>query len=572
MANIYFSRKRVYDMVMPAKTIYCHIEDDLKKISGLLEQETSEEVVLVLPKRSYLFGDSLNLKLLKKHADLSGKRVSIMTADERGQIYARDAGFLLKNPPVVKNNTKPDDITKTMASFGNKITLNDPPSKVRAVMPQQNFRPSPKIAETEKVEYKKPSIKISHKAPPPQMTVQDTVFPDVSGITELLDKQKRKEQRRGGWTLTICLGLIIGLVLGIFIGLPEAEVVVQAKSQEVGRGFEIKLIAGTESANSDLSVASQVMERTMDNSDKFSSSGKREIGSKARGKIRIINITGNPINLKTATTTINNGNKTYKLVPEIVSIPNITQAQSEKENSGTEVEIVAENAGAEQNIPAGVRMEVNNQIFGSRPQVLFAKTSTEVTGGNSRFISFITEADLLKAKDALVKNTLANLQSIISQEGMSLSQKTARTEILEFSSDKPANTESPTFNANLKVKIRTVAFENARLFSILRARMEKLPNQEEQLQDPKDDILTFSIENLPDEKGNATLNIQYTSRIQAKVDKNQITSSIWLKNASSAQNTLENLSGIENAQINLKNSIFNYLPILKTRINVKIEP
>jgi len=87
-----------------AKSIYLNLEDDIAKITTRLKREASDEVVLVVPKKSLLFSDSINLRLLKKQADMIGKTLFIMTMDEMGQSYAKEAGFELKF--LSKTNSK----------------------------------------------------------------------------------------------------------------------------------------------------------------------------------------------------------------------------------------------------------------------------------------------------------------------------------------------------------------------------------------------------------------------------------------------------------------------------------
>src|SRR3954464_7739446 len=80
-------------------SIYINLEDDVTAIAARLKKERSAQVVLVCPKRCFLFSDSINLRLLKKQTDLLGKEVFILTMDELGQMHAREAGFKLKFLP-----------------------------------------------------------------------------------------------------------------------------------------------------------------------------------------------------------------------------------------------------------------------------------------------------------------------------------------------------------------------------------------------------------------------------------------------------------------------------------------
>src|ERR1035438_9385080 len=86
---------------MSLPSVYINLEDDVSKVLDRLRRHSSAQVVLVCPKRCLLFSDSINLRLLKKQADLIGKEVFILTMDERGQTYAKEAGFALKFLPKV---------------------------------------------------------------------------------------------------------------------------------------------------------------------------------------------------------------------------------------------------------------------------------------------------------------------------------------------------------------------------------------------------------------------------------------------------------------------------------------
>ena len=91
-------------------SIYINLDDDVSKIVDRVKKEHSPEMVLVCPKRCFLFNDSINLRLLKKQTDLIKKTVHILTMDERGQTYAKEAGFNLKFLPKVSKVSSMSDI------------------------------------------------------------------------------------------------------------------------------------------------------------------------------------------------------------------------------------------------------------------------------------------------------------------------------------------------------------------------------------------------------------------------------------------------------------------------------
>ena len=93
-----------------AKTIYLNLEDDVAKVVAKLKREAGAEAVLVFPKKSFIFSDSINLRLLKKQVDMLQKKAFILTMDERGQNYAQEAGFELKRMPTKTQSNSFSDI------------------------------------------------------------------------------------------------------------------------------------------------------------------------------------------------------------------------------------------------------------------------------------------------------------------------------------------------------------------------------------------------------------------------------------------------------------------------------
>ena len=114
------------------KTLYLNLEDDVAKVVAKIKRERTADVVLVFPKKSYVFSDSINMRLPKKQVDMLGKQVSILTMDERGQEFAKEAGFALKIMPKMTRGKTISDIRPRTAPTPAIMTQGFQPEAVIA--------------------------------------------------------------------------------------------------------------------------------------------------------------------------------------------------------------------------------------------------------------------------------------------------------------------------------------------------------------------------------------------------------------------------------------------------------
>ncbi len=377
---------------MAAATIYLNLEDDVSKIVARIKRVSADSVVLVCPKRCFLFSDSINLRLLKKQTDLLGKQIAILTMDERGQMYAKEAGFALKylsqpgkGSRLSDIQSKPESPAAPVAAAAGQPALSAKIKKATQAITRSAPKASPPLA---------PAVPPrAEPKPMPQVQVQDTVFPPE---LQEFNRAKRSLPVRKLIFGFVTIALVLVLLL-VFVILPKATVVIYPTTEPIARDMDITLSAAVTQANpSSLTLPAVKVDQTLDVTNQFQSQGKQDVGNKAMGMVQIYNFNKVPLNLKASTTLLTIRPNTYLLSQDDMGIRPTTylNAQTKEVNPNSlsaPVEVVATGGGDDYNVPADTRLEISNQVFGSRPQVLFAKSTTAITGGTSRYIALITE-------------------------------------------------------------------------------------------------------------------------------------------------------------------------------------
>jgi hypothetical protein len=593
-------------------TIYLHPEDDIAKIAQRLQEIIEPEVLLVFPKKSYLFSDSINLRLLKKQVDILKKKVFIFTMDETGQQYSKDAGFELKQLETssasgldVKRPSmrkKPVDVTSPKEAPVPAVKIPEPkkntPSKIKttekvkviSTAPKPSYLPKPVKIEPENTTLSK--IRPQKLEKPPVIAEKSADYfasnvNDNKKLSELSSSPSKNnmfgetlhQYDNGGSNIAkpksirlaifsfIALVLITVVVLGVFV-LPKADIVIHAKRKPLIKDIEVGLartITAPDSAK--LVMPAMELNQTLKGVKSFSSSGKKEVGSKSEGKVFIYNLTGKPLNLKASTTTLSIGGKNY-FFTEDQSLLKPTSQNEETTNIAT---IVAEQGGEDYNAPAGTRLEITNKVFGGKPQLLYAKTQSELVGGNSRFVSYITETDISKAKEDLKSQLISQLREELKQKQQILVDNSFKTEDVEFSSDKLANTESPTFEVSSVFKLYGLVFSEEQLKDMIRSRLSETLSETEFLADPGTDLVSYRIKNADLETKVASLIVHYESAAIGKVDGASLTQEILGKSKEEAGSLLLSHDEIEKVDFTIAPGWQSSIPRFTRNVTIKVE-
>lgn len=568
-----------------AKTLYINLEDDVTKVVNKLKREKTDEAVLVFPKRSFIFSDSINLRLLKKQIDMLGKKVSILTMDERGQMYAQEAGFELKHLPKSQRANSfsdirprtapvPESVASVAAVEEEEVVPEPEPTPVPKVLPKKK-KAAASIVFTSRATARannRPS-RLTPTVPPsdpeigmPPVRTTDNVFLPPSAKPQRAPKQKSYRAYVVGF---IALILIIILLL-VLVVLPSANVVVFAKTQSVARDVDIIADVNAQTAESSkLTIPAVAVNESHTIADNFQTNGKKEVGSKAEGRVALYNLTGSAMALKASTTTLTVGNKSYVFKEDQGNVRPLTSAAND--SNATVADIVAVDGGEAFNVPAGTRVEISNQAFGSQPQRLYAKTVSQIIGGTSRFVSVIAKEDLTDAQSKLTKKVVEGINANLAASNVKLVDGAYSITVESFTSDKPEGTEAQNFQVEMKVNISGLAFDETGLKNMIRQRLLSSLGSGKTLQELEKDTVIYKIKNLDAQNGIMQLASHYESTAKPNIQPNDLINKLAGKSKQEASDLILSNADVDRVEITVQPAWQSDLPRFGSKIHLEVQ-
>ena len=586
-------------------SIYINLEDDVSKIVERLKKEPAPEVVLVCPKRCFLFNDSINLRLLKKQTELLKKMVSILTMDERGQMYAKEAGFALrflpKSPkaksmsdigagirPVKKAQAEPEpegptavaDLKKAAKKLAKETVKLLPQEPVVPLGLEEIKQTAKKLSKAEAAlvgtqeELEKPA----GGSVSPRVDVQENIFPQ-----EIESHYKDKQKGSGSWRWVVGFLVLAGaLAAAVFLlVLPKGQVILVPKNDILVRDLEISYGTSVKAADSTkLVVPGTQVAEDLELKKTIDSQGKKEVGNRATGFVKIYNFTRLPLNLKAETTTLSLNGKNYNLVNDVSQLKptgykNPRTKEVDESTLGDAVEIIAAEGGDSYNLPAGTRLEISNKVFGSKPQVLYAKTDSPVDGGTSRYLSVVTDQDIAGAQEQLKGDGLAQVRSKLQDQGLVLPDDSYTLQVTQFNTDKAAGTQSPNFEADIKLKLTGLAIREAELRQLVFDRVNQTLSDNKTL-DTKDGAyqLVYKTKQLDGNNQLGVLSVHFQGRVWYNLSAGtaELAKQLVNKTPDEANELLSKDNEIDRIDVVLSPSWQKRLPFLQNNIQIKIQP
>lgn len=390
-------------------TIYIDVDEE---ITGIIDKVTASKhkiVALVLPKRCTVLQSIVNMKLLKRKADLEKKNLVLITSESG----------LLPLAGAVKLH-----VAKTLQS---KPAIPSAPKIANSDLEMEDSKDSDDLDQVDSDdvadEVDEPVIDKSkpiaaYTKPDTEETIEMEDSLDSENETDDNEKDKKSKNKTAKTPKipnfdkfrkkTLLIGGAIILLISFWIYsitvMPKAKIVIKTDNISVNSNFDFTANTAQKELDLDKSLV-PALEKSVKKTDteKVSATGQKNIGDKATGTvtIRISKCAKDNINIP-AGTTVSNGSLSFITQTDVTltAFPNIGNCANDNPAlaifTTKTVKVTAANSGEQYNISGGRAFTVNGYSEAS------GIDSSAMSGGTDKIVKVVSDTDVNAAKAKLV--------------------------------------------------------------------------------------------------------------------------------------------------------------------------
>src|SRR3990167_2098592 len=543
--------------------LYLESDEEIPSVIDRLEEFKGKTIVLVVPKTSVVLQSIINLKLIQRVSQKLKIDFSLVSQDTIGRNLANQVGIavydnLSSKTPIlepIKQPLEKESIIEVDLSKPKK-----PPVKVH------HFQ-----EEKEPISFQLNEDKVAGSPPPPEEKMFIPPVPNAPII-----KSPTQKKRKG--IIIVAVMSIIVIVLGLLLFFPKATATIIVAGESFDQSTDI--IASKEEKNPDISgakIPAIEVETTEEADQKFSATGKKNVGEKSKGTIVFNNSWSTDAQNLTSGARLSKDGKNFVLTADII-IPGATLTLKEGQvvtNPGTiNGNIEAADSGESYNVSEG-KFTIADVPAEKRDKI-YAQSSVQLTGGSTKEITVVSAADIELAKEALKTEIVkTNKDDLLNQsKGSMLLDSAINVETIEVTPSVTEGTETSDFNLKIKAKLRALVFSESGLRDVFIGKIkEKVPSDKELLLvgGELDKIITIA-KNIDVEKGQMTVCASITTKVGPKIDLSELKAKVAGKKLSQAIEIAKATKGIEAVNISVQpNWLLNHLPFSAKQITIEVE-
>ena len=423
---------------MTKDVIYIDVEDDITTIISKIKASEDRIIALVPPARYGVLQSAVNMRLLKRAADLSKKRIVIISSSQALSQLAASAKI-----PVAKNlQSKPEivDVPVMKTDDGDIIDGSSLPVGELAAAAEVKQIGSKAVDEVigqnsvAAVESPKRSAKKSSPKVPNFSTFRKKLF-IFGGLGVLL----------------------VGFLVWAIWFAPRATVVITAKTTPVTVDSNVRLLVGGETDVKASTIKALQQTQTSELSVEFTATSEKNVGEKATGTVRLTSdsysalLSG--IDIPAGTRLTSTSGKEY-LTNSAVSLSISGNTKS--------VSITAAERGSSYNGASG-------NLNGTPASVNATITGGATTGGTDKTAIVVSQEDIDKAARVLAEKKDDGLRAKV--EGLFSESNTIIKETYQETRSDPTPSVNIDEEATGPVTLKTTV--TASMMAVDRSEMEK---------------------------------------------------------------------------------------------------
>lgn len=271
---------------MQKDVIYIDVEDDITAIIGKVKASAKHIVALVPPKRIGAIQSAVNLKLVHRAAEQADKRLVIISNNAALMALAGSAGI-----PVAKNLQSKPELAEIPALEVDDEDVIDG-SDVQSAQESGNVEDSEDAA-VEEIASEEDGLESSQKS---VATKKMTAL----GATAVAAKDKVKIPNFDSFRKKLFIGLaafalLVGFLVWAVVFAPRAEIIITARTTDAALNSKVTLGAALTTDLKAGSMKAEVKTIKKDVSVPLTATGKKDVGDKATGTVKLYNDSFSPI-------------------------------------------------------------------------------------------------------------------------------------------------------------------------------------------------------------------------------------------------------------------------------------
>jgi len=531
--------------------IYLESDEEITSVIDKLKAIESNSVGLVIPQGASLIQSVVNLKLLQKEAKSLGKEIAVISQDKIGRNLASQIGLTVY------------------------VSADSPKPIVEPLKPEMPSQEVMEIDLSEKKSAKEAGVKVNRyddsggqpvivKEEPPTHVVAKPISAESYKMPETRPPKKPRNWKKA---LFIIVPILAAIVL-LYIFYPKAIATLTVKTQSFEQSIDVTLDNNVNKIDvTRAAMPGELQEVENEESKEYSSTGKKEVGEKATGKITIYNEWDGSPHSYPSGTRLTGAGKTF-LANDSFTVPAGTLSGGAIQAGKTDISVTAEAASDAYNLSS------TTFVVEGAPTKVYGRNSNSLTGGSTRELTVVSSEDLNNAKDSL-KAQIAkkNHEALVKKAGnQKIIDSSIEDEIISSSANKNTGDEADKFKLTTKVKSRTLSFREDDFRTFLgQILASNIPSGKKLVPTTADEVSISKSEN-NFSQGVMKLTGTVKTSLAPNIDEAKLKKEIANKSKSSAEAILKNTPGVENASVVFRPAWWlKKVPSLQRNIEIKFD-
>lgn len=533
-------------------TIYLEAVDDLSQVIMKIGRVKNPHLVLAFPKGALMMHSPLNLKVLKRWLDQTGRIAHISIADKVGTTIASQAGFQIIAPTI-------EPIATTESEAAEDIETDDADPT------------TPELSLSEDIEF------IANTLPQDDQPITVPFVKRGLGLAKTAGQMMRPPQltnwklkfsRQSKFTILFgCIGLVILGSVGYF-AIPKATIRLEVQSEPFKKQFAL-IVADEQDSQAVGSniLTGRFLEVTRENVTSYSATGEKNNGAKAEGKIVVINHTGSIAGLLANTRFKAANGLIFRLKSEILVPP----ARGGTPGRAT-VEAVADEGGTKYNLTAPMKLTVPG-LADNAQALVYGEISGTFTGGTDEITKIVSEEDINQAKEAAAKNVFAAAEAELQKQlkrNEEIISSFIQNDVVDAIPSVTAGATKDQFEVRVQSRSWVIAIPKNKLNdAIFNAAVFEVP-ESKQITDA-----TVKSAKVDVTEGNFLthrihLAISLDGRVGPQLNTDDIIANLANQPVASAKNYLQGLTTITSSSVDVWPKIISRVPLLRNNIKLSV--